>query len=56
MADTLSTVLTGLETFGQQNDAQATGRAQKILNITCDTGEFLLLRISYYFVSTAGPR
>jgi predicted O-methyltransferase YrrM len=41
----LDRVLRELERFGAENDAQATGRSYKMLNITRETGEFLLLLI-----------
>lgn len=41
----LSTLLKELEQFGFENDAKAQDRSQKMLNITPDTGEFLLLLI-----------
>jgi len=43
--DKLSALLRELEQFGIENDAQAQDRSQKMLNITPDTGEFLLLLI-----------
>jgi len=41
----LSALLKELEQFGLENDAKAKDRSQKMLNITPDTGEFLLLLI-----------
>ena len=41
----LSTLLRELEQFGLENDAKAQNHSQKMLNITPDTGEFLLLLI-----------
>jgi predicted O-methyltransferase YrrM len=41
----LSALLKELEQFGLENDAKAEDRSQKMLNITRDTGEFLLLLI-----------
>lgn len=41
----LDGLLRELERFGAENDAQATSRSQKMLNITRDTGKFLLLLI-----------
>ncbi len=46
MDSSLETRLCELERFGEANDAEATSRSQKMLNITRDTGEFLLLLIS----------
>ena len=43
--DKLSALLKELEQFGLENDAKAEDRSQKMLNITPDTGEFLLLLI-----------
>ncbi len=43
--DKLDRLLRELERFGAENDAQATGRPQKMLTITRETGEFLLLLI-----------
>ena len=43
--DKLSALLRELEQFGIENDAQAQDRSQKMLNITPDTGEFLLLLV-----------
>ncbi len=45
MDDTLVALLKELEQFGRENDARATDRSQKMLNITPDTGQFLLLLI-----------
>ncbi len=45
MDDTFFAVLKELEQFGQENDAQVKDRSQKMLNITRDTGEFLLLLV-----------
>ena len=45
MNDTLSALVKGLEQFGHENDAHAKDRSQKMLNITPDTGQFLLLLI-----------
>jgi len=39
----LADLLNELETFGQANDARETDRARRMMNITRDTGEFLLL-------------
>jgi predicted O-methyltransferase YrrM len=39
----LATLLKELEEFGQTNDATVTDRSRRMLNITHDTGEFLLL-------------
>jgi predicted O-methyltransferase YrrM len=41
----LNTLLTELERFGETNDSQAPEHAQRMLNITRDTGEFLHLLI-----------
>ncbi len=45
MDDTLVALLKELEQFGRENDARAKDRSQKMLNITPDTGQFLLLLI-----------
>ncbi len=45
MDDTLSALLKELEQFGHENDARAKDHSQKMLNITPDTGQFLLLLI-----------
>ncbi len=45
MDDTLSTLVKELEQFGKENDARAKDHSQKMLNITPDTGQFLLLLI-----------
>ena len=45
MNEKLTTLLAELEAFGEANDAQTTERAERMLNITRDTGEFLLLLI-----------
>ncbi len=45
MSDKLQALLRELESFGNENDARVTNRPQKMLNITPDTGEFLLLLI-----------
>ena len=37
----LAALLEELEAFGRDNDARETERAQRMLNITRDTGEFL---------------
>jgi predicted O-methyltransferase YrrM len=39
----LAALLQELETFGKTNDARVTDYAQRMLNITHDTGEFLVL-------------
>lgn len=41
----LTALLAELEAFGEANDAAMTDRARRMLNITPDTGEFLLLLI-----------
>jgi hypothetical protein len=41
----LDTVLVELEQFGKTNDAGATERARRMLNITRDTGEFLAVLV-----------
>lgn len=43
--DKFDRLMRELERFGAENDAQATSRAHKMLNITRDAGEFLLLLI-----------
>ncbi len=43
--DRLDELMRELERFGEENDAQATNRSQKMLNITRDTGEFLLVLV-----------
>jgi predicted O-methyltransferase YrrM len=43
MADPLATLLTELERFGVTNDGSTSERPRKMLNITRDTGEFLLV-------------
>ena len=43
MNSKLADLLKELETFGQANDARETDRARRMMNITRDTGEFLLL-------------
>jgi len=43
MNDKLAALLRELETFGTENDARETERARRMMNITRDTGEFLLL-------------
>ncbi|MBI5653562.1 MAG: O-methyltransferase [Chloroflexi bacterium] len=45
MDECLAALLRELETFGETNDAQTTDHARRMLNITRDTGEFLLLLI-----------
>jgi predicted O-methyltransferase YrrM len=45
MPDKLDTLFRELERFGNENDAQATSRSHKMLNITPDTGEFLRLLV-----------
>ena len=45
MDDILSALLKELEHFGHENDARTKDRSQKMLNITPDTGQFLLLLI-----------
>ncbi len=45
MTERLHDILRELETFGNENDARVTSRSHKMLNITPDTGEFLLLLI-----------
>lgn len=53
MDSSLETLLRELGGFAEANDAEATSRSQKMLNITRHTGEFLLLlaratRASFY--------
>ena len=43
MNQKLAALLTELEEFGRANDARETDHARRMLNITRDTGEFLLL-------------
>lgn len=43
MNDKLAALLQDLETFGKENDARETDHARRMLNITRDTGEFLLV-------------
>nr|WP_320114447.1 O-methyltransferase [uncultured Desulfuromonas sp.] len=45
MNDELQRLLAELEQFGQQNDEKTVDRAQRMLNITRDTGEFLSVLI-----------
>lgn len=45
MSSKLRALMEELEQFGNENDGRATSRPQKMLNITPDTGEFLLLLI-----------
>jgi predicted O-methyltransferase YrrM len=45
MTEELHAILRELELFGNENDARATSRPQKMLNITPDTGQFLLLLV-----------
>lgn len=45
MSDKLRAMLRELESFGNANDARVTSRSQKMLNITPDAGEFLLLLV-----------
>ncbi len=45
MTEQLQTILRELESFGNENDARATSRPQKMLNIGPETGEFLLLLV-----------
>jgi predicted O-methyltransferase YrrM len=45
MSGSLKTLLVELEAFGKENDAKATQRSEKVLNITPDTGEFLSILI-----------
>ncbi len=45
MPQKLAALLQELEAFGKQNDAQTTDRSHRTLNITPETGEFLLLLI-----------
>ncbi|MGY2462073.1 O-methyltransferase [Vreelandella sulfidaeris] len=45
MSESLQALLTELETFGQENDAAISDRPRRMLNITRDTGEFLLVLI-----------
>lgn len=43
MNNKLATLFNELEEFGKTNDATVTDRARRMMNITRDTGEFLLL-------------
>lgn len=45
MSESLQALLSELEQFGQENDAAITDRPRRMLNITRDTGEFLLVLI-----------
>jgi len=45
MNEKLDALLKEVEAFGVENDRRATDHAEKMLNITPDTGEFLLLLI-----------
>ncbi len=45
MTEPLQDILRELEAFGSENDARETNRSHKMLNITPDTGEFLVLLI-----------
>lgn len=45
MNETLSNLLKELERFGVENDSRVKNRAEKMLNITPDTGPFLVLLI-----------
>jgi predicted O-methyltransferase YrrM len=51
MDDALNTVLKELEQFGNENDARAPQRAEKMLNITPETGAFLALLVRALKVS-----
>ena len=45
MADSLEKLLTELERFGKDNDGSTSERPRKMLNITRDTGEFLVVLV-----------
>ena len=45
MADSLETLKAELERFGQTNDAATSERPRRMLNITRDTGEFLVVLV-----------
>ncbi len=45
MTEQLQAILRELQAFGDENDARAISRADKMLNITPETGEFLLLLV-----------
>ena len=45
MDDSLDTVKTELERFGETNDAVTNERPRRMLNITRDTGEFLAVLV-----------
>jgi len=45
LPDKLGTLFRELERFGDENDARASSRSHKMLNITPDTGEFLRLLV-----------
>jgi predicted O-methyltransferase YrrM len=45
MVDTLEGLLTEIEQFGHDNDSATAERPRKMLNITCDTGEFLAVLV-----------
>lgn len=49
MADPLETLLTELEQFGVTNDGSTNERPRKMLNITRDTGEFLVVLVKATF-------
>lgn len=45
MADSLETLKAELERFGHANDAATSERPRRMLNITRDTGEFLVVLV-----------
>ena len=45
MSDSLDEILAELEQFGRTNDLAVSERSQRMLNITHDTGEFLVVLI-----------
>ena len=45
VGDPLETLKAELERFGEANDAAATERPRRMLNITRDTGEFLTVLV-----------
>jgi predicted O-methyltransferase YrrM len=49
MTDPLETLLTELEQFGVTNDGSTNERLRKMLNITRDTGEFLVVLVKATF-------
>ena len=56
MADPLATLLTELEQFGVTNDGSTNERPRKMLNITRDTGEFLVVLVKATLAHVCGVR